>query len=70
LVVSYSTCAVVDRDAARAFSSGAVVDLVVRHRPSPHRTSAQRVGDGRGQRRLAVVDVTDRADVARGAWFA
>ena len=45
----------------RAFSSGRRVDLVVglvlRRSPSPD------LGDRRGQRRLAVVDVTDRADV-------
>ena len=51
-----------DRDAARAFF-GRLVDLVERHKRRPA-LLRQHLGDRRRQRRLAVVDVTDRPDVA------
>ena len=51
-----------DRDAARAFF-GRLVDLVERHKRRPA-LLGQDLGDRRRQRRLAVVDVTDRPDIA------
>src|SRR5580704_1818728 len=51
-----------DRDAARAFF-GRLVDLVERHERRPA-LLRQHLGDRRRQRRLAVVDVADRPDIA------
>ena len=54
-----------DRDAARLLLRS-VVDRVERPHLAGAEVVVQHLGDGRGQRRLAVVDVTDGADVDVG----
>jgi hypothetical protein len=63
--VSYSTCAVVDGDAAFAlFFRRGLSMLAYVHEGFGAAGFGQNLGDGSGQRRLAMVDVTDGADVA------